>query len=277
MFRFFSKVWSEFKEYIVLVITVLLSLVILTQNHNPKVQKVRAIAFGTFASASSIVSDLFSTKSLKRENKELRETNAKLMLRLSKLREFGITNDELRSLVHFRDTTSFPLIPASIVSKSLSYTQNSITLNVGAKDSVLAGMPVINDEGLIGIVQSTSEDFSIAKTLHNVDLKLTVMDERSRINGILKWTGEDLIIMNIPNTYDIEVGDRIVTSDISSIIPVPVPVGIIEEFKPSETGVFSLVKVKPFVNLTAIDNLFILAIVKSKQVEDLELNFYRQK
>lgn len=277
MFRFFSKVWSEFKEYIVLVITVLLSLVILTQNHNPKVQKVRAIAFGTFASASSIVSDLFSMKSLKRENRELRETNAKLMLRLSKLREFGITNDELRNLVHFKDTTSFPLVPASIVSKSLSYTQNSITLNVGAKDSVLPGMPVINDEGLIGIVQSTSEDFSIAKTLHNVDLKLTVMDERSRINGILKWTGEDLIIMNIPNTYDIEVGDRIVTSDISSIIPVPVPVGIIEEFKPSETGVFSFVKVKPFVNLTTIDNLFILAIVKSKQVEDLELNFYRQK
>jgi rod shape-determining protein MreC len=277
MFRFFSKVWSEFKEYIVLVITVLLSLVILTQNHNPKVQKVRAIAFGTFASASSIVSDLFSTKSLKRENRELRETNAKLMLRLSKLREFGITNDELRNLVHFKDTTSFPLVPASIVSKSLSYTQNSITLNVGAKDSVLPGMPVINDEGLIGIVQSTSEDFSIAKTLHNVDLKLTVMDERSRINGILKWTGEDLIIMNIPNTYDIEVGDRIVTSDISSIIPVPVPVGIIKEFKPSETGAFSFVKVKPFVNLTTIDNLFILAIVKSKQVEDLELNFYRQK
>ena len=277
MFRFFSKVWSEFKKYIVLVITVLLSLVILTQNHNPKVQKVRAIAFGSFASVSSIISNLFSTKSLKRENKELRETNAKLMLRLSKLREFGITNDELRSLVHFRDTTSFPLIPASIVSKSLSYTQNSITLNVGAKDSVLAGMPVINDEGLIGIVQSTSEDFSIAKTLHNVDLKLTVMDERSRINGILKWTGEDLIIMNIPNTYDIKVGDRIVTSDISSIIPLPVPVGIIEEFKPSETGVFSFVKVKPFVNLTTIDNLFILAIVKSKQVEDLELNFYRQK
>jgi len=277
MFRFFPKVWSEFKEYIILVITVLLSLVILTQNHNPKVQKVRAIAFGSFASASSIISDLFSTKSLKRENIELRETNAKLMLRLSKLREFGITNDELRNLVHFKDTTSFPLIPASIVSKSLSYTQNSITLNVGAKDSVLPGMPVINDEGLIGIVQSTSEDFSIAKTLHNVDLKLTVMDERSRINGILKWTGEDLIIMNIPNTYDIKLGDRIVTSEISSIIPIPVPVGIIEEFKPSETGVFSYVKVKPFVDLTTIDNLFILAIVKSKQVEDLELNFYRQK
>ena len=276
MFRFFSKVWSNFREYIVLVIVVLLSLIILSQNQNLQVQKVRAIAFGSFASVSSIISDLFSTTDLKRENRELRETNAKLMLMLSKLRKYGITNDELRNLVQFKDTTAFPLIPASIVSKSLSFVQNSITLNAGSKDSVLAGMPVLNDEGLIGIIQSTAEEFSIAKTLHNVDLKLAVMDERSRINGILKWTGEELIMMNIPSTYDIEAGDRIVTSDISSIVAFPIPVGIVEEFKPSASGVFSYIKIKPFVDLATIDNLFILAVVKSKQVEDLELNFYRQ-
>ena len=277
MFRFFSQVWSNFKEYIVLVVLVLLSLIILSQNQNPKVQKVRAIAFGSFASVSSIISDVFSTKDLKRENRELRETNAKLMLRLSQLRKYGITNEELRNLVHFKDTTSFPLIPASIVSKSISFIQNSITLNAGIRDSVAPGMPVINDVGLIGIIQSTAEDFSIAKTLHNVDLKLTVMDERSRINGILKWTGEDLIMINIPSTYDIEVGDRIVTSEISSIVALPVPVGIVEEFKPGKTGLFSYIKIKPFADLTDIDNLFILAVVKSKQVEDLELNFYRKK
>lgn len=275
MFRLFSKVWANFKEYIVLVITVLFSLIILSQNQNPKIQKVRAIAFGSFASITSIISDIFSTSDLKRENRELREINAKLMLRLSKLREFGIKNEELRDLVHFKDTTSFPLIPATIISKSLSFTQNSITLNAGKRDSVLSGMPVINNEGLIGIIQSTSEDFSIAKTLHNVDLKLTVMDERSRINGILKWTGEELIMQNIPSTYDVEVGDRIVTSDLSSIISLPIPVGVVEEFKPIGLGMFSYIKVKPFVNLTTIDNLFILALVKSKQVEDLELNFYR--
>lgn len=277
MFRIFSKIWSNFKEYIVLVVLVLLSLIILSQNQNTKVQKVRAIAFGSFASMSSVVSDLFSTTDLKRENRELRETNAKLMLKLSQLRKYGITNEELRNLVHFKDTTSYPLIPASIVSKSISFTQNSITLNAGLRDSVKPGMPLINDEGIIGIIQSTAEDFSIAKTLHNVDLKLTVMDERSRINGILKWTGEELIMMNIPSTYDIQVGDRIVTSDISSIIALPVPVGVVEEFKPGNTGVFSYIKIKPFVNLTDIDNLFILAIVKSKQVEDLELNFYRKQ
>ena len=277
MFRFLSKVWTNFREYIALILLILLSLIILSQNKNPNVQKIRAIAFGSFATVTSVISDLFSVTDLKRENEELRETNAKLMLQISRLREFGIVNKELKDLLAFKDTTGFPLIPASIVSRSLSMTQNTITLNAGKKDGVLPGMPVINDKGFIGIVNSVSEDFSIARTLNNVDLRLTVMDERSRINGILKWTGEELIIINIPNTFDVQAGDRIITSDVSSIVPIPIPVAIVEEFRRGESGVFSYIRVKPFVDLTPVENVFILAMVKSKQIDNLELNFYRRQ
>lgn len=277
MFRFLSKVWTNFREYIALILLVLISLIILSQNKNPNVQKIRAIAFGSFATVTSVISDLFSVTDLKRENEELRDTNAKLMLQISRLREFGIVNKELKDLLAFKDTTGFPLIPASIVSRSLSMTQNTITLNAGKKDGVLPGMPVINDRGFIGIINSVSEDFSIARTLNNVELRLTVMDERSRINGILKWTGEELIIINIPNTFDVDIGDRIITSDVSSIVPVPIPVGIVEEFRRGESGVFSYIRVKPFADLTPVENVFILAMVKSKQIDNLELNFYRRQ
>ena len=277
MFRFLSKVWTNFREYIALVLLILVSLIILSQNKNPNVQKIRAIAFGSFATITSVVSDLINVTDLKRENEELRETNAKLMLQISRLREFGIVNKELKDLLVFKDTTGFPLIPASIVSRSLSMTQNTITLNAGKKDSVLPGMPVINDKGFIGIVNSVSGDFSIARTLNNVDLRLTVMDERSRINGILKWTGEELIIINIPNTFNVEAGDRIITSDVSSIVPIPIPVGIVEEFRQGEEGVFSYIRVKPFADLAPVENVFILEMVKSKQIDNLELNFYRRQ
>jgi rod shape-determining protein MreC len=277
MFRFLSKVLNNFREYIALILLILLSLIILSQNKSPNVQKIRAIAFGSFATITSVISDLINVTDLKRENEEIRETNAKLMLQISRLREFGIVNKELKKLLAFKDTTGFPLIPANIVSRSLSMTQNTITLNVGKKEGVLPGMPVINDKGFIGIVNSISEDFSIARTLNNVDLRLTVMDERSRVNGILKWTGEELIIINIPNTFDVEAGDRIITSDVSSIVPIPIPVGIVEEFRPGETGVFSYIRVKPFANLAPVENVFILAKVKSKQIDNLELNFYRRQ
>jgi len=275
MIKFLSNAWSNFKEYVILCLLVILSLILLSQNQNQKVQKVRAIAFGSFSTVSSVFSNLFNTARITEENEELRKANAELMMQISKLREYGITNEQLRGLVGLKDSSSLPLIPATVVSKSLSLTQHTITLNAGLKDSVKPGMPVINYSGLIGIVHSCSDDFSIVRTLKNVDLKLTVKNERSRIHGIMKWDGEEFIIVNIPKTFDFEIGDRIITSELSSIVPVPLPVGLVQEIDDVETEVFKRVKVKPFVDLLSVENLFIVGIVNSTQKQNLELNFYR--
>ena len=277
MIKFLSNAWSNFKEYVILCLLIILSLILLSQNQNQKVQKVRAIAFGSFSTVSSVFSNLFNTARITEENEELRKANAELMMQISKLREYGITNEQLRGLVGLKDSSSLPLIPATVVSKSLSLTQHTITLNAGLKDSVKPGMPVINYSGLIGIVHSSSDDFSIVRTLKNVDLKLTVKNERSRIHGIMKWDGEEFIIVNIPKTFDFEIGDRIITSELSSIVPVPLPVGLVQEIDDVETEVFKRVKVKPFVDLLSVENLFIVGIVNSTQKQNLELNFYRQK
>jgi rod shape-determining protein MreC len=275
MIKFLSNAWSNFKEYVILCLLVILSLILLSQNQNQKVQKVRAIAFGSFSTVSSVFSNLFNTARITEENEELRKANAELMMQISKLREYGITNEQLRGLVGLKDSSSLPLIPATVVSKSLSLTQHTITVNAGLKDSVKPGMPVINYSGLIGIVHSSSDDFSIVRTLKNVDLKLTVKNERSRIHGIMKWDGEEFIIVNIPKTFDFEIGDRIITSELSSIVPVPLPVGLVQEIDDVETEVFKRVKVKPFVDLLSVENLFIVGIVNSTQKQNLELNFYR--
>jgi len=276
MIKSFSKIWENFKEYIVLILLVITSLIILSQNKNQEVQKVRAISFGSFAVVTSIVSNLFNTADIRSEIEELRRVNSELMLQISKLREFGILNEELKGLAGFKDTSDYPLIPATLVSKSLSRTNNTFTLNVGSKDNVKPGMPVINDRGIIGIVHSTSGDFAIVRTLENVDLRLTVKNERSRIHGIMRWDGEELAIINVPETYDFRPGDRIITSEASYLVPIPIPVGIVAEMRNVETEIFSRVKIKPFANLLNIENVFVLGIIQSKQKENLELNFYNK-
>lgn len=274
MIRFLFVVWRNFKEYIILVLLLITSLITLSLNQNQEIKKVRAMAFGTFASVTSVVSDLINSAKLRSENERLLKVNSELMLQVNKLRNYGITNSELKGLVGLKDTTGLPLIPAGIVSKSLNKSQSTITINVGSASGVKPGMPVINDQGLVGIVYSISEDFSIARTLKNIDLKITVKDERSRVDGIMKWNGEDLVIIDVPKTYDIEPGDRIITSEISSIVSIPIPVGVVIGLSKIETGIFNEVKVKPFVDFIRTENVFVLAIVQSKQKNDLELNFY---
>ncbi len=274
MLRFFAHLWDEYKEYIVLVVLLIVSLITLSLNKQPSVRKVRSIAFGSFAAFSSVVTDLINVTGIKIENANLRKMNAELMLEVSKLRQYGIENAQLKSLLGLKDTTKYPLISATVVERSLSKAQSLMTINVGSKENVRPGMPVINAQGLVGIVNSTSDNFSIVRTLENLDLKLTVKDERSRIDGIMEWNGNNLVIINVAKTYDVEPGDRIITSDLSSIVAEPLPVGIVVGLSKVETGIFNEVKIKPFVDFVRTDHVFVLKIVESKEINGIQLNFY---
>jgi rod shape-determining protein MreC len=277
MFKLISYVWNQFREYLVLVLLVIISLSLLTQNNNPQIQKVRALAFGSFASVTSVFYDLFNITQLKKENLALRKLNAELMLQLGILREQGILNHELKGMLGLKDTFALPLVPANIVSKSLSVTQNTITINVGSSKAIRPGMPVISYRGFVGIVQSCTENFSIIRTIKNVDLKLTVKNEKNRLNGIMKWDGEKLMIVDVPRTFDFDIGDRIVTSEISSIVPVPIPVGIVSEIEEDKTGLLNLIHIKPFEEVLSVENVFILTIVENLEKNNLELNFYNRQ
>lgn len=277
MFKLLSYVWDNFKEYLVLILLVVLSLTLLTQNNNSQIQKVRAVAFGSFASVTTVFYDFFNITQLKNDNTILRLTNAELMIQISMLREQGILNRELKGMLGLMDTTSLPIFPATIVSKSLSVTQNTITINAGQKDGIKPGMPVISYRGFVGIIQSCSESFSIARTLKNVDLKFTVKNEKNRLNGIMKWDGEKLMIVDVPRTYDFDVGDRVITSEVSSIIPVPIPVGLVSKIEEDKTGLLNLIQVAPFEEVLSVENVFILMMVENAEKNNLELNFYNRQ
>ena len=273
MIRFFISVWNNFKEYVVLIFLLIVSIILLSQNNTQGIQRIRSIAFGTFATITSVFTDLFDVSNLKNENENLRRTNAEMMLQLSRLREYGIVNEDLKGLLALKDSSKFPLIPATIVSKSLTKSQGTITISAGINQGAKVGMPVITDKGLLGIIYNTSDNYSIARTLNNVDLKITVKSERTRENAVMKWSGDCLVMVNIPKTYDLKIGDRIVTSEISSIIPFPLPVGVVYKIDNIEKGIFNEVKVQPFVDFQKVENLFILGIVKSKEIDNIEFNF----
>jgi rod shape-determining protein MreC len=277
MLRFISSVWGNFKEYLVLILLLVISFISLSLNQNPAIKKVRAIAFGSFAASTAIFSDIFNIAKVKGENDRLREINAELMLQVNKLREYGVVNENLRKQIGIKDTMKYPLIPALTVSKSFTIAQGTITLNAGSDRGVKPGMPVINEKGLVGIVYATSQDYSIARTLKNFELKLVVKNERSRVDGVLKWNGEDLVIVNVPKTYDIEPGDRIVSSELSSIVSLPIPIGIVVGLQNVQTGIFNSVKIKSYADFSRIENVFIVGVIESKQKNDLELNFFKRK
>ncbi len=276
MINFFSNFWNNFKEYIVLTLLVIISISTLSLNNSPAAKNVKSIAFGSFAIINSVVSDILSVAKIKSENERLKKVNAHLMLELSKMREYGIEINELKKLLVLKDTLNLPLAAAKIVSKSLNKSRSNFTINVGEKDSIKPGMPVINDQGLVGVVFQVSDNYSIVRTLRNLELKLAVKDERSRLNGIMKWDGDKLIMTDVSDYHDIKPGDRIITSDLSYIISYPVPVGIVIGLEESSTGIFKNLRISPFVDFDRIETVFVIRVVKSVKKENIELNLYNK-
>lgn len=276
MIKFLQRLISNYKEYFLLVILSIISISLLTTNDKPSIKRLRTFAFGNYALLNEILNYPLSIFKKNYSLTELQEENARLMLEISRMRSKSLENEHLRSMLNFKDTTNFSLISADVISKLVNKMQGNFIINRGSVDGVLIGMPVLDSKGLVGIVVDTAKNFSVVRTLYNNNLNIAVTIERLKIDGILNWDGNKLIIKNIPSTYEIKIGDSVVTSDFSTIFPPKIPVGTISKREEVPIGLLHNLTVKPFVDINSVNNLFILKVIPSKQINQLEMNLLKK-
>lgn len=267
--RFIRIFFLKFKEYIVLVFLLVLSLILITTNENDKVKNIRLFSLGLFASVNSTLIGIGTYFEDTNYIESLERNNADLMLQINQLREYALENDELNDILKFKTETQYQLITAKIVSRLVSKINGYYIINKGSNDSVGVGMPVITDKGLVGIIIETTNNYSSVRTFENSLFKVAVKNQRSNVDGVLNWNGKNLVIKNVPTTYDVEIGDRIIVSEISSILPPSIPVGIVVEKETTLSGVLSNLKVKPFAQLNSLKNVIILSIDKNSELDSL--------
>ncbi len=270
--KFLFQFISRFKEYIILTFLLVISLILMSLNNNANVKNFKIFALGSFASVNAIVTNVVNYFEDTPYVKKLEKQNAKLMLQVNALREYALENNELRKILSFKSSNEFDIIHAKIVSRLVSKISGYFIISKGEKDSVAVGMPVVSDNGLVGIVYNTTNNYSSVRTFENSLFHVAVKDQRSNVNGILNWNGQYLIIKNVPTTYDVEVGDRIVVSELSSIIPPSIPVGIVADRETTVSGLLSNIIIKPFAELNSLKNVIVLKTVISSELDSLEIN-----
>ncbi|MFA5804377.1 MAG: rod shape-determining protein MreC [Melioribacteraceae bacterium] len=275
MRKFLRRIVSDYKEYILLIFLSVISFTILAQNEKPAAKHLKTFALGNFAVINEITNSIVSIFKSDESRDELRNENAHLMLELNRLRKYRAENEELRSMIAFKDTSNYPLIPAKIISKLVTKSQGNFIVNRGSNNEIRKGMPVINSKGLVGLIMDVTENYSVVQNLYNSNLSIAVTLQRINVNGILNYDGKNLIIKDIPTTYDVQIGDIIETSDFSSIFPPSIPIGIVSKKESNVLGLLHNLKVEPFVNIFAANNLFILKIIPSKQINKLEMNLIK--
>jgi rod shape-determining protein MreC len=263
-------IFFAFREYVVLALCVVFSLTFLALNDTPQIKRIRTISTVVFGSVQQTFSFISVYAGLKEENALLRRINVELADEATQLREARLENYRLRSLLGLKNRIPYRLISGEVVGKTLQFQRNTITLNVGRFDGVEPMMPVISDGGLVGLITDVTDRYAVVNILLNTDFRSSAKVQRSRVDGIVAWTGTTLQLKNISKTMDVAAGDVVLTSSYSNIFPEDVRIGVVTQANDQPGSLFQEVILDPGVDFSRLEEVFVLDHLGSQERTDIE-------
>lgn len=260
---------TRYKEYITFSALVIICFSLISIGDVSRIGGFRTIIIGTMAWAQGAFTWIPNPGALQNENRALRELNLQLSTEVVKMRTALIENERLRSLIDFRNNYPDTLISAEIVGKSSIELRNYTIINRGTKDSIMQGMSVRTDAGLVGSVIGSSVSYSLIEMINNRNVKVSGKIIRTGIDGILTWSGGEYFnLNNIPTSFDVKKGDVVITSEYANKYPSDIPFGEVVDVIDKKNSLFFNVIIKPFANLSTVDQVFVIKkIPDPKRVE----------
>ena len=248
-----------FKEYFLLLLYLLISILLLSLSDTPQIRAIRSLTISMIGTAEDALGFIPNYFQLRNENRVLREQNLTLSEELIRLREARQENIHLRQLLALKEQSPFTYISASVVGKTLNLLQNTITIDAGKDEGVKPDMPIVTDEGLVGRVISTSPGYAIGQILWNKDFRASAKVERDRVDGILQWEGgEHLSLRNVAKTLDVQVGDVVVTSEYSALFPAGIKIGVVSKTSQAPGALFQTIEISPSVDFSRLEQVFVV-------------------
>ena len=247
---------------------------ILLFNNNPYQQSIY------FTSANSVVSSVYSVINnitsyfyLRDINDDLQQKNAALEMEVLTLRaqvsEYLLQNSD--TVGNTLTSKQYDYILSRVISNSITLQQNYITINKGQKDGISSEMGVVDQNGVVGIVNIVGDNSARIISLLNPNLRLSCKVKGSDYFGSLVWDGKSpyyAILEEMPRHVKFEEGDTIVTSGYSAVFPEGIIVGFVDEQLNSGADNFFSLKIKLSTDFTQLSNVRVL---KNNMKEELDM------
>ncbi len=185
---------------------------------------------------------IFHGRELQKENEDLQKLVDELTRRQADYDELKNQNDLYRRFFSISDSNAdYTLEPATVIAHVPDDPSGSFIINIGQSQGITSGMPVITENGLVGIVGRVSERYCRVLTLMDPAVNIGVLDSTTLDTGIL--TGD--AAMSEDNTArltylrlqsEAAAGDLILTSGYGEMIPQGLTVGYLSEVSLAATG-----------------------------------------
>jgi rod shape-determining protein MreC len=216
-------------------------------------------ALGTvFYPAQMVISSVGQFRSVAHENEMLKEENARLRQETYYASEALQELARLHTLVRFDDKWDYPIVTARVVGHNPGRFLTTMVINRGTSRGVKEDMPVFSMNGLVGKVSKTTMTHSRVQLLVDPNLKLSVLERRTRVVGFLESVDGRTLSAMIPTHAGVKVGDTLITSGLGGIFPKGIPVGTVTKIRPADLEVMQLMDVVPFQEFSSLEEVFVM-------------------
>jgi rod shape-determining protein MreC len=240
---------------LVILLAIALGLTVTQSSHQKAVWLSSSNQF--LGSIHSFKATTVSYFSLKKRNQQLQEDNAALRAALYQAQFEKALIDG--SMLLSDSLNPYAVIPAKVVKNSVVRERNYLTLNKGTQQGVYADMGVITDQGVVGIIEQSSANFSTVLSLLHEDSSINASIKGSNYFGSLVWNGKRFDrcqLFDIPKTAEIQIGDSIVTGGMSSIFPPGILIGQVSQFTIVENSSFYTIEVSLSNNMANLSQVY---------------------
>jgi rod shape-determining protein MreC len=141
---------------------------------------------------------------------------------------------------------------------------SNITINAGSGAGVKVNDPVIDPDGVIGLVTTVAADSSVVTLINDPSSGVAARDASSREQGLVvpqPGSPGQLELQYVSRPGEVKVGDLIVTAGEqhgASFFPPDLPIGTVTSVATSSTGTIGVV---PAADLTSLDHVQVLTAV----------------
>ena len=268
-FRFIVGLFSQKHGIVAFAFFLLLGILMRQAPEATQKNVVSAALASVFYPAQMVISSVDEFRSVAHENEMLKEENARLRQETYYASEALQELARLHALVRFDDKWDYPIVTARVVGHNPGRFLTTLVINRGTSRGVKEDMPVFSMNGLVGKVSKAALTHSRVQLLVDPNLKLSVLERRTRVVGFLESVDGRTLSAMIPTHAGVKVGDTLITSGLGGIFPKGIPVGTVTQIRPSDLEVMQLMDVMPFQEFSSLEEVFVMGKEPEWVVQEL--------
>ncbi|MFC1585652.1 rod shape-determining protein MreC [Fibrobacterota bacterium] len=191
------------------------------------------------------------------KNEILRKQNTALFVENEILRQCRKQNERFREMLGFKFQGGYSLIPGEIFARDPGRYEVTWLINLGKTDSIAINMPALTSKGIVGKVSKVFGNYSVIQLIQDPNCKISVLNQRSRVIGLLESFQVGKLIARFPVHSDVLFGDTLVTSGMGGVFPKGISVGRVVDENLETDDIIKGVEVRPFQNTDLVEEVFI--------------------